>query len=281
MTNHKNTHLSVLAIAMLANFGAMAQQPVPQPLAMSFFVAIAEIGSDANLTSLADADARCQQLATTVGAGQKTWRAYISRDPKGVKVDATGRVGPGPWQNAMGTVIAKNVDDLGTNPNINNETALTERGTMITDGASPNWHAPLTGAKSWYPHHPWWHAPVLLFCCGPPGQSDHATTAAVPSPGPHPLAAPTDDAAAAWTIAQTHHFPIADYSPPTSGRLCYRHFLNLLIAPSFWAHFCQRFFSRLRCFFYSMTRSRRKRGSPPWPQRTSGMLPTYCSLSGQ
>src|ERR1700688_175982 len=65
-------------LAGSGSFLAYAQQsPAPrQP--MSFFVTSVGMGKGANLGGLAGADAHCQQLATAVGAGGKTWHAYLS-----------------------------------------------------------------------------------------------------------------------------------------------------------------------------------------------------------
>jgi hypothetical protein len=123
---------------------------VPQSPNMTFFVTSAGSGKGADLGGLAGADAHCQQLAAAVGAGGKTWRAYLSTsaNAQGGPVNARDRIGKGPWQNSKGTVIAKDVDDLhGAGSNLNKETAITERGQMIAGfGMTPNWHDALTGS---------------------------------------------------------------------------------------------------------------------------------------
>ena len=82
--------------------------------------------SGGDLGGLAGADAHCQTLATAVGAGGKTWRAYLSTNT----ANAKDRIGNGPWHNAQGTLIAQNVADLhSANNKITAETALTEKGT--------------------------------------------------------------------------------------------------------------------------------------------------------
>lgn len=67
-----------------------------------------------NLGGLSGADARCQSLASGVGLGNKTWRAYLSaeRDASGARVDARSRIGPGPWANVNGVVVATDLNDL-------------------------------------------------------------------------------------------------------------------------------------------------------------------------
>jgi hypothetical protein len=142
--------LSMLAAAALLSLdaGASAQQQAPN---MTFFVTSAGPGKGADLGGLAGADAHCQQLAASVGAGGKTWRAYLSTNAaaQGGPVNARDRIGKGPWQNSKGVVIAKDVDDLHGVNNLNQQTALTERGAMIPGvGMNPNWHDALTGSQA-------------------------------------------------------------------------------------------------------------------------------------
>src|ERR1700693_2400355 len=140
--------LSILASAALLSLG-WAGATQAQQNNMSFFVTSAPIGKGADLGGLAGADAHCQQLATAAGAGGKTWRAYLSTAPQGGNpaVNARDRIGNGPWQNAKGVVIAKDVNDLHTNPNINKDTGLDEKGNPIkVRGDNPNQHDMLTGS---------------------------------------------------------------------------------------------------------------------------------------
>ena len=69
-----------------------------------------------NLGGLRGADARCQKLAAAVGAGRKTWHAYLSveHDPDhgDMPVDARSRIGSGPWFNAKGVLLADDLDSL-------------------------------------------------------------------------------------------------------------------------------------------------------------------------
>jgi hypothetical protein len=144
--------LSILAATALISLGAVANaQQAPQAPNMSFFVTSAGTGKGADLGGLTGADAHCQQLATTVGAGGKTWHAYLSSSANapGGPVNARDRIGKGPWQNSKGAVIAKDVEDLhGQGSNLNKDTALTERGNMIAGfGMAPNWHDALTGSQ--------------------------------------------------------------------------------------------------------------------------------------
>jgi hypothetical protein len=56
--------------------------------------------------------------------------------------------GKGPWQNAKGAVVAKNVNELHSDKgNLNKQTALTEKGEMVKGrGDTPNQHDILTGS---------------------------------------------------------------------------------------------------------------------------------------
>jgi hypothetical protein len=133
-----------------AGSAAQAQQ-VPQAPNMSFFVTSAPLGKGGDLGGLAGADAHCQQLAATAGAGGKTWHAYLSSSetPTAKGINARDRIGNGPWQNEKGIVIAQSVDDLhSANNKLTGETALTERGTRVAGvGFTPVWHDALTGSN--------------------------------------------------------------------------------------------------------------------------------------
>jgi hypothetical protein len=123
------------------------------PKAMTFFVTSANPGKGADFGGLAGADAHCQALATGAGAGNRTWRAYLStqssalNDPK--FVNARDRIGTGPWQNAKGVVIARNVAELHSMRSaLTKETALDEKGQMVNGRTEkPNKHDMLTGSR--------------------------------------------------------------------------------------------------------------------------------------
>src|SRR5918995_2221837 len=125
--------VSLLASAALLALGThlLAQQN-----AMTFFVTSVGIGKGADLGGLEGADRHCQSLAQAVGAGNRTWRAYLSTqasalsDPK--FVNARDRIGPGPWQNAKGVIIARNVEELhAAKNNLTKDTALDEKGQPV------------------------------------------------------------------------------------------------------------------------------------------------------
>jgi hypothetical protein len=147
-----NNRVRIVALAALALLAAdlpadlAAQQP-----AMTFFITSVGSGKGGDLGGIAGADAHCQQLAQAAGAGNRTWRAYLSNfAPPGVTpINARDRIGAGPWHNAKGVMIAQNVDDLhGDNNKINKETALTEKGEVVKGrGDTPNTHDILTGSQ--------------------------------------------------------------------------------------------------------------------------------------
>ena len=117
---------------------------------MSFFVTSAGPGNGGDLGGLAGADRHCQSLASAVGAGNRTWRAYLSAQPTASQpgVNARDRIGTGPWQNAKGVVIATDVAQLHASNNINKQTALTETGATVNgSGDTPNTHDILTGSQ--------------------------------------------------------------------------------------------------------------------------------------
>jgi hypothetical protein len=131
------------AVVVAFSFAAPAQQNN-----MSFFITSAGSGEGGNLGGLSGADATCQKLAAAVGAGNKTWRAYLSTQGTGA-VNAKDRIGNGPWVNAKGVTIAKDLADLhGASNNLNKQTALSEKGEPINGrGDQPNQHDILTGSQ--------------------------------------------------------------------------------------------------------------------------------------
>jgi hypothetical protein len=113
---------------------------------MTFFITSAGSGDGANLGGLDGADAICMKLAEAAGAGGKTWRAYLSAEG----TNARDRIGPGPWQNFAGVVVANSLDELHSDAaNVNKETGLTETGALVNGrGDEPNQHDILTGTNA-------------------------------------------------------------------------------------------------------------------------------------
>jgi len=150
----RSVRLTMLAsMALIASCAlAQAQQATPSPN-MSFFVTSKGPGKGADLGGLAGADAHCQSLAQAVGAGGKTWHAYLSSNTNaanpGATVNARDRIGNGPWVNYKGVTIATSVDDLhSANNKINTENGLTERGQKVPGvGYVFNMHDIMTGSQ--------------------------------------------------------------------------------------------------------------------------------------
>jgi hypothetical protein len=135
--------LAFTAIAALSGAAspAIAQHGMPGGTPMTFFVTSEPIGDGGNLGGLAGADAHCQALATAVGAGGKTWRAYLSTQarPGQPAVNARDRIGTGPWYNFEGVMIARDVAHLHGDTielarlgnNLTKRTGLTEKGQIV------------------------------------------------------------------------------------------------------------------------------------------------------
>jgi hypothetical protein len=122
-----------------------------EPAEMGFFVTSVGLGNGGDLGGLEGADAHCQALADTAGAGHRTWRAYLSTQGAGA-VNARDRIGAGPWANANGVIMATNVENLHyDNSNLNWEYSLDENGNQFAsriDG-DPDFteHDVLTGSR--------------------------------------------------------------------------------------------------------------------------------------
>jgi hypothetical protein len=119
--------------------------------AMSFFITSVGSGDGANLGGLAGADRQCTTLAEAAGVTGKTWRAYLSavaRDGQPAQ-NARDRIGSGPWHNAKGELVARDVAHLHSDDNgLGKQGSLTERGEVVNGrGDTPNRHDILTGSN--------------------------------------------------------------------------------------------------------------------------------------
>lgn len=169
---HQSKHLAVslfsAAIATLvcatgayaqttttATLGARSTDPA-KPL--SFFVTSEGLGKGADLGGLEGADAHCQKLATSVGAGDKHWRAYLSTQARDGKpaINARDRIGQGPWYNIRGAVVARDLAHLHGDTldlarlgnNLTKATAFNEKNEAVKGaGDKPNEHDILTGSQ--------------------------------------------------------------------------------------------------------------------------------------
>ena len=108
------------------------RQPGINPNAgMTYFVTSVGTGAaGGNLGGLAGADARCACLAARVGAGGRTWRAYLSTTTP--LVHARDRLGAGPWVNFNGVTVAASRAALLAD-GINGSLSLTETGQRVPD----------------------------------------------------------------------------------------------------------------------------------------------------
>ncbi len=108
--------LGGLTLVMAAPTASAQQAAAPAPKQpMSFFVTSVGAGKGTgNLGGIAGADKHCQALAQAAGAGNKTWHAYLSTQAKNGQpaVNARDRIGKGPWYNAEGGLIAKDLAEL-------------------------------------------------------------------------------------------------------------------------------------------------------------------------
>ncbi len=147
----------VLAGVLTALGGAiaMAQQAAAPPPPMTFFVTSVGAGKGADLGGLAGADKHCQTLATAVGAGGKTWRAYLSTQGANA-VNARDRIGKGPWHGSKGGLIAQDLGSLHGDTlelarvgnSLHKANARDEKGELVKGfGDTPNQHDILTGTQ--------------------------------------------------------------------------------------------------------------------------------------
>ncbi|MGD8808218.1 MAG: hypothetical protein PVG24_01365 [Gammaproteobacteria bacterium] len=130
------------AVVLTASSSVIAQDADES---VSFFLTSEGPGNGADLGGLEGADAHCERLAESVGAGGRTWHAYLSTSD----VDARDRIGNGPWYNARGVEVASSLANLHGDNNLTKETQLNEKGEVVNGrGDNPNRHDILTGSDS-------------------------------------------------------------------------------------------------------------------------------------
>ncbi|MFL2547444.1 MAG: lectin [Candidatus Rariloculaceae bacterium] len=162
----------ILALAFCG--AAFAQDPglpdsedIPSSL-MTFFVTSEPIGDGGNLGGLEGADAHCQLLAAAVGAGDKTWRAYLSTQarPGQPAVNARDRIGEGPWYHSKAKILdylqrrlnrpiisseihGDTLEEAQRGSNLTKEFALTEHGEIVNGIGDPlpRRHSILAGSR--------------------------------------------------------------------------------------------------------------------------------------
>ena len=142
--------IPMIIVAAIATAGSVLVHAQASPK-MTFFITSVGSGDGANLGGLAGADKHCQTLAAAAGAGAKKWQAYLSAAAADGKpaVNARDRIGKGPWYNAKGELVAKDVADLhGEASAFTKQSALDEKGQVVNGrGDTPNKHDILTGSK--------------------------------------------------------------------------------------------------------------------------------------
>ena len=122
---------------------------------LSFFVT-SDNSETGNLGGLKGADDRCNRLAKAAGVKNRTFAAYLSADKNAAGEDspvhARDRIGKGPWYNAKGVMLAKDLDALHALPAGNADLFLTEKGGKVNgqwEGSpSPVEHDVLTGSDA-------------------------------------------------------------------------------------------------------------------------------------
>lgn len=144
--------LAALLVGAAGGFASEAHAQAKADATMGFFITSVGLGKGANLGGRPAADAHCQKLAEAVGAGARTWRAYLSTQARdgGTESHAKDRIGAGPWNNSKGVQVASGVADLHAKTNkLSKENSLTEKGTVVNGrGDSPNQHDILTGTHA-------------------------------------------------------------------------------------------------------------------------------------
>ena len=153
MKRHVGWAAAIAMVTAAACSSGTSPSPSQTPT-ISFFVTSAT-SVTGNLGGLRGADALCQSLATAVGAGSKTWRAYLSverdADNANLPTNARSRIGNGPWVNANGITVASNLTELHARKG-DASVFVDERGQRIngqwTGSPSPVQHDILTGSNA-------------------------------------------------------------------------------------------------------------------------------------
>lgn len=147
--------LAILFAIMTASAcadGDTATGPTRSARTISFFVT-SSTSTTGNLGGLSGADRLCENLADAIGVGYKAWRAYLSVERDAANgnrsTDARSRIGNGPWVNANGVLVARNLADLHSRTGAST-VLVDERGRPINGqwrgSPSPVEHDILTGS---------------------------------------------------------------------------------------------------------------------------------------
>jgi hypothetical protein len=146
LTLFRNVALCGIVVASLVSCASLRESGPPT----TFFITSANPGQGGNLGGVAGGDAICERLASAAGVGGRNWHAYLSTQATGgaAAVNARDRIGNGPWINAKGVVIAKDVAELHGKTNLSKDTALTESGAVVPATGDPvNKHDIMTGSQ--------------------------------------------------------------------------------------------------------------------------------------
>jgi len=146
--------LAIGAVVVSACGDGNSASPTRNDSSMSFFVTSAR-STTGNIGGLRGADSLCQNLATAVGVGNKTWRAYLSverdADNGNQPTHARNRIGNGPWYNAKAMLVANNLTELHARKG-DSTVFIDEKGQPIngqwTGSPSPVEHDIMTGSGS-------------------------------------------------------------------------------------------------------------------------------------
>ena len=144
-----------LLIAIFIAAGCDDGPTNPSETALFSFFVTSQTSVTGNLGGLAAADATCQRLATAVGHGERTWRAYLSVDRDAANgnrpTNARDRIGNGPWYNVDNRLIANTLTELHSRTG-DADLFLNERGQRIngqwTGSPTPVEHDIMTGSNA-------------------------------------------------------------------------------------------------------------------------------------
>jgi hypothetical protein len=138
---------NAISVLILSTF-FFAIPTTAQENPLGFFLTSNGPGNGADLGGLAGADAHCEMLAEKVEAGDREWRAYLSTQGSNA-VNARDRIGSGPWYNANGRLVGRDVNELHSyGTRVSMREAVAENGAIIPGGGyAPNRHDILTGSQ--------------------------------------------------------------------------------------------------------------------------------------
>ncbi|GAA0322825.1 hypothetical protein GCM10009087_36400 [Sphingomonas oligophenolica] len=143
---------TVLSLVVLGAVGAAgAALAGADSRHMSFFVTHVAPGKGGDLGGLEGADAYCAVLAKAAGSRRRDWHAYLSTqaDAAAPAINARDRIGRGPWRNANGVVVARDLEELHATNHIAHDTALDEYGARVNGRTdTPPMHDILTGSTT-------------------------------------------------------------------------------------------------------------------------------------